>query len=127
MVVTDYSAPRHKCSALVPEPAALKDVVRNCAELTAMHGTSTLVTVFHSCQRLLCGLATTDGISVTNYVNLLAQAMGMAAVPDEYAQWKNAGSDDATMQQIGPERIAKVGAKFFATQIMPELRRLPEK
>jgi hypothetical protein len=31
------------------------------------------------------------------------------------------------MEQIGPARIAKVGAAFFAKQVMPELRKLPEK
>jgi len=125
VVVTDFSAPGHMCSALVP--AALKDVVRSCVELAAAHGSDTLVTVFHSCQRLLCGLATTDGIKVRNYVKLLVEAMGMAAPPDEYAQWKNAGSETAIMEQIGAGRIAKVGAKLFAAQVLPELRRLPEK
>jgi Fe-S oxidoreductase len=127
VVVADYSAPSPMCSALVPVPAALKDVVRRNVELVAEHGAGALVTVFHSCQRLLCGLATTDGVEVVNYVNLLAQAMGIATVPDEYAQWKNAGSDAAIMQELGPERIAKVGAKFFVAQVLPELRRLPEK
>ena len=127
LVVTDYSAPGHMCSALVPVPAALKDVVRSSVDLAAVHGTDTLVTVFHSCQRLLCGLATTDGIEVVNYVNLLAQAMGIAVATDEYAQWKNAGSEAAIREQVGPERIAKVGAEFFSAQILPELRRLPEK
>jgi hypothetical protein len=127
VIVSEYSAPGHMCSALVSVPAAMKDVVRSCVELTGTHGTDTLATVFHSCQRLLCGLATTDGITVINYVNLLAQAMGIATVPDEYAQWKNAGSDGAIMAKIGPERIAKVGAAFFAAQVLPELRRLPEK
>jgi len=127
LVVADYAAPGHMCSALAPVPAALKDVVRRSVDLTAAHGSDTLVSVFHSCQRLLCGLAATDGIKLVNYVNLLAQAMGMAAAPDEYAQWKNAGSDAAIVARIGPERIAKVGAKFFAAQVLPELRRLPEK
>ena len=127
VVVTDYSAPGHMCSGLAPVPAALKDVVRHCVDLTAAHGTDTLVTVFHSCQRLLCGLATTDGIKVVNYVNLLTEAMGIAAAPDDYAQWKNAGSDAAIMERVGPERIARIGADFFARQVMPELRKLPEK
>ena len=127
LVVADYSAPGHMCSALVAVPAALKDAVRRNVELTVEHGTDTLVTVFHSCQRLLCGLATTDGVEVVNYVNLLTQAMGIAALPDEYAQWKNAGSDAEIMARVGPERIAKVGVKFFETQVLPELRRLPEK
>ena len=127
VVVPDYSAPGHMCSALVPVPAALKDVVRSSVELTKMHGADALVTVFHSCQRLLCGLATTDDIEVVNYVNLLAQAIGIALVPDEYARWKNAGSKTAIMQQIGPERIAKVGARNFDKLVMPELRRPTEK
>jgi Fe-S oxidoreductase len=127
LVVADHSAPGHMCSALVPVPAALKDVVRSSVDLAATHGSDTLVTVFHSCQRLLCGLATTDGIKVTNYVNLLTQAMGVAAVPDEYAQWKNAGSEAAITEQIGSGRIAKIGADFFVKQILPELRKLPQK
>lgn len=127
VVVPDYAAPGHMCSALVPVPAALKDVVRRNVELVAEHGAGALVTVFHSCQRLLCGLATTDGVEVVNYINLLAQSLGMATAPDEYAQWKNAGSDAAIVEQIGAERIAKVGMKFFATQVMPELRKLPER
>jgi hypothetical protein len=127
VVVTDYSAPGHMCSALAPVPAALKDVVRHCVDQTATHGTDTLVTVFHSCQRLLCGLETTDGIKVVNYVNLLMEAMGRATAPDDYAQWKNAGSDAAIMEKIDAERIAKIGAEFFAQQVMPELRKLPEK
>ena len=127
VIVTDYAAPGHMCSALAPVPAALKDVVRRSTALCATHGTETLVTVFHSCQRLLCGLATTDGIKVINYVNLLTEAMGIATPPDDYAQWKNAGSAAAIVEQIGPARVAKIGAEFFAKQVMPELRKLPEK
>ena len=127
VIVTDYAAPGHMCSALAPVPAAVKDVGRKSVALCATHGTDTLVTVFHSCQRLLCGLATTDGIKVVNYVNLLTGAMGIATPPDEYAQWKNAGSTAAIMEQVGPARIAKIGAEFFAQQVLPELQKLPEK
>ena len=127
VVVSEYAAPGHMCSALAPVPAAVKDVGRNSVALCAAHGTDTLVTVFHSCQRLLCGLATTDGIKVVNYVNLLTEAMGVATPPDEYARWKNAGSEAAIAEQIGPARMAKIGADFFAQQVLPELRKLPEK
>ena len=127
LVVADYSAPGHMCSALAPIPAALKDVVRTSVNLCAEHDSDTLVTVFHACQRNLCGLATTDGIKVVNYVNLLTEAMGIAPAVDEYAQWKNAGSEAEIVASIGPERIAKIGAEFFARQVLPELRKLPEK
>ena len=127
LVVPDYLAPGHMCSALAPIPAALKDVGRRSVELCATNGSDTLVTAFHACQRLLCGLATTDGIRVVNYVNLLVEAMGLTPPPDEYAQWKNAGSEAAIRDQIGAARIAKIGADFFAKQMLPELRKLPEK
>ena len=127
LVVSEYAAPGHMCSALAPIPAALKDVVRESVDLCATHESATLVTVFHSCQRLLCGLATTDNIKVVNYVNLLSEAMGIAPPPDEYAQWKNAGSATAITASIGPERIGKIGAEFFTKQVLPELMKLPEK
>jgi Fe-S oxidoreductase len=127
LVVTDYLAPGHMCSAVSAVPAALKDVVRQSVALCEEHDSETLVTAFHACQRILCGLATTDGIHVVNYVNLLVEAMGLTPPPDEYAQWKNAGSETAIIEKIGPERMAKIGADFFAKQIMPELRKLPEK
>jgi hypothetical protein len=31
------------------------------------------------------------------------------------------------MQRVDPRRIEKIGAQFFASQILPELRKLPEK
>ena len=127
LVVTDYAAPGHMCSALAPVPAALKDVQRHSVQLCAQHSSDTLVTAFHACQRLLCGLATTDGIQVVNYVNLLVEAMGKTPLPDEYADWKNTGSEAAIREKIGDERIGRIGADFFAKQMLPELRKLPEK
>ena len=64
---------------------------------------------------------------MVNYVILLTAAMGMAPPVDEYAQWKNAGADAAITESIGPERIAKIGADFFAKQVLPELRKPTEK
>lgn len=126
LVVTDYSAPGHMCSALAAVPAAMKDVTRRNVDAVSAHGADALVTIFHSCQRLLCGLQSTDGIRVVNYVNLLTGSMGLA-FEDEYAKWKNAGSEAETIALIGGERIGKVGADFFAAQILPELRRRPQK
>ena len=127
LVVTDYAAPGHMCSALVPVPAALKDVARQSVALCAANDSDTLVTAFHACQRLLCGLTTTDGIKVVNYVNLLVEAMGLKPPPDEYAEWKNAGSEAAIREKIGAARIANIGAEFFAKQMLPELLKRPEK
>lgn len=127
LIETDYAAPGHMCSALAPIPAALKDVARRSVELCADNDSDTLVTAFHACQRLLCGLATTDGVKVVNYVNLLVEAMGMTPPADEYAAWKNAGSEAAIRDKIGDARIKKIGADFFAKQMLPELLKRPEK
>jgi Fe-S oxidoreductase len=127
LIVTDYAAPGHMCSAVSAVPAALKDVVRTSVELCHEHDSDTLVTAFHACQRILCGLATTDGIKAVNYVNLLIEAMGLPVPADEYSEWKNAGSETALREKIGAERISRIGADFFTQQVMPELRKLPEK
>jgi len=126
VTVADYAAPGHMCSALAGTPAALKDVMRTTVDLCAQHGNASLVTIFHACQRILCGLESSDGVKVINYITLLAQSMGVE-LEDEYSQWKNAGSGQAIVDRIGPERLARVGPEFFSKQILPELLRRPEK
>ena len=127
VVVADFQAPGHMCSAISTVPAALKDVQRKSVAFCAQHDSDTLVTGFHACQRLLCGLKTTDGLNVVNYVNLLIESMGKTPLPDEYSEWKNAGSPDAIRAKIGSERLAKIGVDFFEQQMLPELRKMPEK
>ena len=127
LVVADFQAPGHMCSAISAVPAALKDVQRRSVAFCAQHDCDTLVTGFHACQRLLCGLQTTDGLKVVNYVNLLVESMGKTPLPDEYSEWKNAGSEAAIREKIGDERLARIGVDFFEKQMLPELRKLPEK
>ena len=127
VVVADFQAPGHMCSAISTVPAALKDVQRKSVAFCAQHQSDTLVTGFHACQRLLCGLKTTDGLNVVNYVNLLIESMGKTPLPDEYSEWKNAGSPNAIRAKIGSERLAKIGVDFFEQQMLPELRKMPEK
>ena len=127
VVVADFQAPGHMCSAISTVPAALKDVQRKSVAFCAQHESDTLVTGFHACQRLLCGLKTTDGLNVVNYVNLLIESMGKTPLPDEYSEWKNAGSPDAIRAKIGSERLAKIGVDFFEQQMLAELRKMPEK
>ena len=85
-----------------------------------------MVTVFHSCQRLLCGLESTEPFRVVNYVSLLAEAMGIL-LPDEYKAWKNAGSEAKVEELIGTDRIAATGDRFFREAILPEIMRRPQK
>jgi Fe-S oxidoreductase len=126
LVEPSYSAPGHMCSALAPVPGALRDATRATCEAARAAGAEAVVTVFHSCQRLLCGLEATELFRVENYVSLLAEATGIT-LPDEYKAWKNAGSEEKVIELIGAERIHATGDRFFREAILPELMRPPQK
>jgi Fe-S oxidoreductase len=126
LALPEYAAPGHMCSALAPVPKALADATRATCEAARAAGADTVVTVFHSCQRLLCGLESTEPFRVVNYVSVLAEAMGIV-LPDEYKAWKNAGSEEKVAELIGGERIAATGDRFFREAILPEIMRRPQK
>ena len=123
---TPLSSPGHMCSALSRVPAALKDATRAVCDEAHQLGADTVVTVFHACQRLLCGLDATEPFRVVNYVNLLTEAMGIST-RDDYKTWKLAGSEAAVIAAIGDTRIAAMGEKLFRESILPELLRPPLK
>jgi hypothetical protein len=120
---TDHAAPGHMCSALMPIPEAMKANTRRICEVARETGAQDVVTVFHSCQRLLCGLEASEPFRVVNYITLLAQALGYEHA-DEYKQWKNAGSVEAVEAMIGAERIERMGRERFE-QVLPDILRKP--
>lgn len=126
LVETDYLAPGHMCSALVPVPAALRDVTRRLCEDARAAGVDDVATVFHSCQRLMCALEATEPFRVLNYVALLGAALGKE-YPDEYKSWKSAENADEIRERVGPERIARMGEQMFEKALLPELQRRPQK
>ena len=126
LVDTPAAFPGHMCSALVPVPAALRDATRGTCEAARTAGADTVATVFHSCQRLLCGLEATEPFRVVNYVSLLGAAMGLD-LADEYKSWKLAGAEEAVVAAVGPERVGRVGERFFRDSLLPELLRRPAK
>ncbi len=120
----DTLAPAHMCSALAPLPDVMAKVTGDNVAMANLSGAQDLVTIFHSCQRMLCGLAATESFGVVNYVSLLARAMGMD-LQDEYSEWKNAPCEEDAIAMIGAARIERVGAEFFQAQVLPEIRRKP--
>jgi Fe-S oxidoreductase len=126
LVDSDIAVPGHMCSALASVPAALKDVTRGVCDLAREARADTVVTVFHSCQRMLCALEASEPFAVVNYVSLLCEAMGLP-LQDEYKAWKLAGSEAAVLECIGAERVAQVGEAFVREQLVPELLRPPQK
>jgi Fe-S oxidoreductase len=126
LVDCDYSAPAHMCSGLAAVPAAVKDVNRRTIDAVRSTGAQDVVTVFHSCQRMLCALEASEGFRVVNWVTVLARALGHE-FPDEYGHWKNAPDEAGIVARIGPERIGKVGETFFRKAMLPEISTKPVK
>jgi len=121
-----YEAPGHMCSALVPVPAALRDVTRRLCEEARGAGADDVATVFHSCQRMMCGLEASEPFRVVNYVALLGAALGRE-YPDEYKSWKTAAGAEQIRERIGAEGIARMGGQIFEKALLPELLRRPQK
>lgn len=126
LLETQAAAPGHMCSALSRVPAALKDATREVCDEAYQWGADTVVTVFHSCQRLLCALEASEPFKVVNYVNLLTESMGLPS-QDDYKAWKLAGSEAAVIAEVGDARIAAMGEKLFRESILPELLKAPSK
>jgi Fe-S oxidoreductase len=126
LVTSEVSVPGHMCSALASVPAAMKDVTRGACDLVAATGADDLVTVFHSCQRMLCGLEASEPFRVVNYVTLLGESMGLE-LTDEYKDWKTAGSAEAVLAKMGPARVEQLGESFVREHLMPELLKAPAK
>ena len=118
------SVPGHMCSALAGLPPVMKDVTRGVRELAAGSSASDVVTVFHSCQRMLCGLEQEEPFRVVNYVSLLAESMGLD-LEDDYKRWKAAGDAEAVVAAIGQPAVERAGERFVREQIVPEMLRRP--
>ncbi len=120
---TEHAAPGYMCSTLMPVPAAMKENTNRLCEVAQETRADDVVTIFHSCQRLLCGLEATEPFRVVNYITLLAQGLGYEHV-DEFKAWKNAGSGEAVEAMIGPERLERIGRERFE-QVLPDILRKP--
>ena len=118
VIEDDLRAPGYMCAHLATVPAAMAHMVRETEARMQRHGADALVTLFHQCQRELCGLETEGGKPVYNYMQLVARAMGLEYA-DEYKDWRRAGAGAAAL--VGPQRLEKVGAALFERAIVPEL------
>jgi hypothetical protein len=120
---TEHAAPGYMCSTLMSVPEAMMANTNRLCEVVRETGAQDAVTIFHSCQRLLCGLEASEPFRVVNYITLLAQGLGFE-FEDEFKQWKNAGSAEAVEALIGAQRIERIGRERFE-QILPDILRKP--
>ena len=109
------ASPGHMCSSLVPVKGALNAAISATWATAAEHRCDTVCTIFHSCHREMVALDGTDNVRVRNWVQLIAEAMGIDA-SDAYLAWRKGDSPDvAAIEKAGPSR--------YQALIEPELRK----
>jgi Fe-S oxidoreductase len=109
--------PGHMCSGLATVPGALKAVIAETWSAAIANRADTVCTIFHPCHREIAALDGRDNIRVRNWVQLVAEAMGVEA-SDAYVGWRIGGAPDiAAIERAEPSR--------YQTLIEPELRKEP--
>jgi Fe-S oxidoreductase len=109
--------PGHMCSALAAVPGALAKAARETWDALVADGCDTLCTIFHSCHRELSALDGRDTVAVRNWVQLVAEAMGLEA-SDAYRGWRTGGAPDIAA-------IEKADERHYHALVEPELRKQP--
>ncbi len=109
--------PGHMCSSIAAVPAARQAVVGETWSAAIANRADTVCTIFHSCHREFAPLNGRDAIEVRNWVQLIAEAMGIEA-SDAYVEWRTGAAPDvAAIERAEPSR--------YQALIVPELRALP--
>jgi hypothetical protein len=94
--------PGHMCSALAPVPGALASALNATWAAAVAHGADTVGTIFHPCHRELAAWDGRDGIAIRNWVQLVAEGMGIEA-SDAYVGWRKGGAPDiAAIERADP-------------------------
>ena len=96
--------PGHMCSALAAVPGALAAAARETWAAAVANRGDTVCTIFHSCHRELSALDGKDGVHVRNWVQLVAEAMGIDA-SDAYLGWRKGDAPDiAAIERADPSK-----------------------
>jgi Fe-S oxidoreductase len=109
--------PGHMCSSLATVPGALAAAAYDTWAAAAACSADTICTIFHSCHRELASLDGKDGIGVRNWVQLVAESMGIA-VSDAYLDWRRGGAPDIAA-------IERADRSKYHLLVEPELRKAP--
>jgi Fe-S oxidoreductase len=107
--------PGHMCSALSAVPGALINAAGETWAAAVANRCDAVCTIFHSCHRELVALDGTDNVHVRNWVQLVAEAMGIKA-SDAYLGWRNGGAPDISA-------IERAEKTRYQALVEPELRK----
>jgi hypothetical protein len=92
------------CTAAVQQqvgPEAWNGLVRD--EIARAHagGADTLATIYHGCQRLLCGFEAQAPLAIEHYLSVFARGLGIE-FEDTYKRWLLSGDPAAIMAEATP-------------------------
>jgi len=92
------------CTAAVQQqlgPEAWNGLVRD--EITRAHaaGADTLATIYHGCQRLICGFEAQGPLTVEHYLSVFARGLGIE-FEDTYKRWMLSGDPEAILANATP-------------------------
>ena len=64
-------------------------------------GADTLATIYHGCQRLICGFEAAAPLTIEHYLSVFARALGIE-FEDTYKRWMLSGDPAAIMAEAAP-------------------------
>ncbi len=117
VLVEGPAQPGHMCSSLAAIPGALAASAQDTWTAAVANHADTVCTIFHSCHREFAALDGKGGIGVRNWVQLVAEAMGIDA-SDAYLGWRKGGAPDIAA-------IERADRSKYEMLIEPELRKPP--
>jgi Fe-S oxidoreductase len=82
-------------------PETWDGLVRDELDQARAAGADTLATIYHGCQRLLCGFEAERPIAIEHYLSVFARGLGIA-FEDTYKKWTLAGDPAAIMADATP-------------------------
>jgi len=99
----DLEQPRvgYMCNKLTPLPGFKADYHRAQLEAAAAAGVSTLAGIYHACHRELCSHQRDWPFEVVNFLELVAESMGIAR-PDVFKRLKIMQDADAILAEAAP-------------------------
>ena len=107
--------PGHMCSALATVPGALDKAASETWAAAVANRADTVCTIFHPCHRELAVLDGRNDIGVANWVQLVAEAMGVVT-SDAYRDWRKGGAPDIAA-------IERADQSRYQLLVEPEIRR----
>jgi heterodisulfide reductase subunit D len=90
-------------------------------------GADTLATIYHGCQRLLCGFEARAPLTVEHYLSVFARGLGIE-FEDTYKRWMLSGDPEAIMAEATPcmeaNGVDADAARAFVQRTFVPLRRV---